>query len=314
MSLAPHPTVTDRRARPVEVGVSPAELNGIKAALSVHMVLLALTLGLLACPALEPSRLELVGVLDDDDPGERVAVLRDSRASRSFTVRPGDFVEGSSELRVEAGALVVRRLRARVERIECGRVLLETRHGLEVASSTTAWVEQRECRPLFDFDAARYLPAFEGGVPIGFKLFSIRPDSAWSTAGFENGDVVERVNGQELTDVLVLSSWLRCARQLNIELRRGNERISLTLLPAETIASEARFLLRGQRAFVVAALAPRSLLARAGLRNGDGILGIDNEPLTIRFMRDGEQRRAIVRSNSELSAIKALNPSDTRRR
>jgi type II secretory pathway component PulC len=274
------------------------------------MVLLALTLELLACPAPEPSRLELVGVLLDDDPAERVAVLRDARASRSFTVRPGDVVEGSNELAVEAGALVVRRFRARVEGIERGRVLLDGRSGLEVASSSTAWVEQRECRPLFDPDRltqlapqARIVPAFERGVPIGFKLFSIRPGSTWSAAGLENGDVVERINGLDLTSpekALVIYSTLRCARRFRVELRRGNERIDLTLMPTERIESEARLLPGGQGAFIVTELTPQSLLARAGLRHGDVIISIENEPLTIRYSRDGQRRRALVRSSSAL--------------
>lgn len=275
------------------------------------MVLLALTLELLACPELERSRLELFGVLDDEDPAERVAVLRDARASRSFTVRPGDLVEGSNELQVEAGAMVVRRFRARVERIEPGRVLLDTRAGLEVASSNTAWVERRECRPLFDLDQApdvavglRIIPAFERGVPIGFKLFSIRPGTAWSAAGLENGDVIERINGLDLTSpekALVVYSTLRCARRLHVEARRGTERLDLVILPTD-VDSEAR-LLAGQGGFLVSGVAPRSLLERVGLRRGDVIIAIDEHPLTIRFVRDGQRRRALVRSSSTLSAL-----------
>lgn len=284
------------------------------------MVLLALTLELLACPPPEPSRLELVGVLDDDDPSERVAVLRDPRTSRSFTVRPGDLVEASNELRVEAGALVVRRFRARVERVAPGSVLLDTRDGLVVASSSTAWVERRECRPLFDFERvpdvaaqARIIPAFERGVAIGFKLFSIRPGSAWSAAGLENGDVIERINGLDLTSpekALVVYSTLRCARRFNVELRRGNERIDLTLLPPELL--DAHSLVRGQGAFVVTALAPRTLLERAGLQNGDVIVSIEDEPLTIRYVRAGQGRRALVRS-SALFASEPLSGTRSRR-
>ena len=272
------------------------------------MVLLVVTLGVLACPEPEPSRLELIGVLDDADPTERVAVLRDQR--HGFTVRPGDLIEGSNELQVEAGAMVVRRLRARVERIEPGRVVLDTSHGREVASSSTAWVERRECQPQFDFvrakevaPQARIVPAFERGVPIGFKLLSLRPGSAWRAAGLENGDIVERINGLDLTSpekALVIYSTLRCARRFNVEVRRGTERIDLTLLPPEQLDAES--LPRGRGSFVVTSLAPRSLLQRAGLRDGDVINGIDDEPLTIRFTRDGQRRRALIRSSAGLFA------------
>ncbi|MBM4779593.1 MAG: hypothetical protein GQE15_17955 [Archangiaceae bacterium] len=267
------------------------------------MVLLALTLELLACPPPETSRFELIGVLDDDDPAERVAVLRDPNTSRSFSVRQGDLVEGSNELQMEGGSMVVRRLRARVERIEAGSVLLDDDQGLEVASSTTAWVERRGCRPLFDVDAARdvaaqarIVPAFERGVAIGFKLFSIRPGSAWREAGLQNGDVIERVNGLDLNSpekALVVYSTLRCARRFVVEVRRGDERLDLTLLPPEDFDPESLFV-----------LAPRTLLARAGLRNGDVIVGIEGAPLTIRYVRSGERRRALISSSTVLSGTR----------
>lgn len=276
------------------------------------MVLLALALELLACPPPETSRFDLIGVLDDDDPAERVAVLRDPNTSRSISVRQGDLVEGSNELQMEGGSMVVRRLRARVERIEAGSVLLDDDQGLEVASSTTAWVERRGCRPLFDVDAARdvaaqarIVPAFERGVAIGFKLFSIRPGSAWREAGLQNGDVIERVNGLDLNSpekALVVYSTLRCARRFVVEVRRGDERLDLTLLPPEDLDPES--LVRGQGSFVVTALAPRTLLARAGLRTGDVIVSIEGAPLTIRYVRSGERRRALISSSTVLSGTR----------
>ncbi len=263
------------------------------------MVFLAVTF-VLACPGPEPSRLELVGVLLDDEPAERVAVLRDPRSGRSFTVHEGDDVEASQELQVEAGALVVRRYRARVERIERGRVILERRQGREEAASASAWVEQRGCRPLLDFARAgevamqaRIVPAFERGAAIGFKLFSIRPGSAWSTIGLQNGDVIERINGFDLTTpdkALTVYSTLRCARRFEVEVRRRDERVTLVLLPAKELDLDE--LPPGRGAFVVSGLSPRSLLARLGLRAGDVVERIEGNDVL--FTRAGQRRRLIV--------------------
>ncbi len=274
------------------------------------MVFLAVTF-VLACPGPEPSRLELVGVLLDDEPAERVAVLRDPRSGRSFTVHEGDDVEASQELQVEAGALVVRRYRARVERIERGRVILERRQGREEAASASAWVEQRGCRPLLDFARAgevamqaRIVPAFERGIPIGFKLFSIRPGSVWSHVGLQNGDVIERINGLDLTSpekAMTVYSTLRCARRFEVEVRRRGEPLSLVLLPAEQLNDA--LLVRGRGRFVVSGLEPRAPLARAGLRDGDVVERIEGHPLQLVMLRAGQRRRLIV------TAIEAANPS-----
>lgn len=46
---------------------------------------------------------------------------------------------------------------------------------------------------------ARIVPAFQNGRSIGFKLFAIRPGSDFALAGLQNGDVVTRINGIELS-------------------------------------------------------------------------------------------------------------------
>ena len=46
---------------------------------------------------------------------------------------------------------------------------------------------------------ARIVPAFQNGRTIGFKVFSIRPESEFARAGLQNGDVITRINGIELS-------------------------------------------------------------------------------------------------------------------
>lgn len=46
---------------------------------------------------------------------------------------------------------------------------------------------------------ARIVPAFQNGRTIGFKLFAIRAESEFARAGLQNGDVITRINGIELS-------------------------------------------------------------------------------------------------------------------
>lgn len=169
--------------------------------------------------------LELVGVLLADEPGARAAVLRDRRTGHSVTVRPDDQVAGR-----------------RVVHISAGRVLVEGADGLAAISSPAAWIETAGCdSTAFDAFArssdlagqARIVPAFVNGSAIGFRLFSIRPGSPLERAGLKNGDVVARINGEDLTSpdkALRLYASLRCARRFEVELVRRGERIQLIVL------------------------------------------------------------------------------------
>lgn len=45
---------------------------------------------------------------------------------------------------------------------------------------------------------ARIVPGFKDGQAVGFKLFSIRPDSIYSKIVSRMGDVIRRINGFDL--------------------------------------------------------------------------------------------------------------------
>lgn len=77
---------------------------------------------------------------------------------------------------------------------------------------------------------ARIVPAFQNGRAIGFKLFSIRASSDFARAGLQNGDVVTRINGIELSSPeRALEAYQRANDGLIVVdfLRRG-ERGTLT--------------------------------------------------------------------------------------
>jgi hypothetical protein len=73
---------------------------------------------------------------------------------------------------------------------------------------------------------ARIVPSIRDHVPNGIRLYAVRPCSVIAMLGFENGDLVERVNGVPLTSpdrLLHLYSRLPEARRVRVDLtRRGN--------------------------------------------------------------------------------------------
>lgn len=70
---------------------------------------------------------------------------------------------------------------------------------------------------------ARIVPAFEGGKTVGFKLFSIRPGSLYSKIGLQNGDVITRINGYEMSSPekgLEIYGKLKDAKQVTVDMKR----------------------------------------------------------------------------------------------
>lgn len=77
---------------------------------------------------------------------------------------------------------------------------------------------------------ARIVPAFESGKAIGFKLFSIKPNSLYSKIGIKNGDVVTRINGYEINSpdkALELYQRLKDSKSISVDLKRRGSPVTL---------------------------------------------------------------------------------------
>ncbi len=77
---------------------------------------------------------------------------------------------------------------------------------------------------------ARIVPAFEGGKPVGFKLFSIKPGSLYSKIGLQNGDVVNRINGFEMSSPekgLEVYQKLKDSANVTVDLKRRGKPMTL---------------------------------------------------------------------------------------
>ncbi len=78
---------------------------------------------------------------------------------------------------------------------------------------------------------ARALPYQEQGKTIGFKISEIVPGSIYEKIGLQNGDVIQKVNSQDVDDpakFFQLYQGLKNERSISIDLIRGGQRQTLT--------------------------------------------------------------------------------------
>ncbi len=81
------------------------------------------------------------------------------------------------------------------------------------------------------FTQVRAVPHFQDGKAAGFRLFAIRQDSIFEKIGLKNGDVISKINGNELTDparAMGLLQELRSEGHVSVELMRNRQPTTLS--------------------------------------------------------------------------------------
>lgn len=71
--------------------------------------------------------------------------------------------------------------------------------------------------------SARVVPAINNGRPEGFRLYAIRPSSAWAAIGLENGDTIRVINGYSLDSLdkaLEIYTKIKDATEIELEITR----------------------------------------------------------------------------------------------
>ena len=84
--------------------------------------------------------------------------------------------------------------------------------------------------PMAIVKGARVVPAMKNGKPEGFKMYAIRPTSAFAKLGLSNGDTLTSINGFELNSAdkaLEVYTKLRDARSLELEVTRRGKPVTL---------------------------------------------------------------------------------------
>ena len=77
----------------------------------------------------------------------------------------------------------------------------------------------------------RIVPYFEGGAPKGFKLYSIKPGSLLSKIGLMNGDVIQKVNGYDISSpekALQVYGLLKNEKNVAVDLTRNGQNKSIS--------------------------------------------------------------------------------------
>ena len=72
----------------------------------------------------------------------------------------------------------------------------------------------------------RIVPYFEGGQPKGFKMYSIQPGSLLANIGLMNGDVVEKINGYDLSTpekALQVYGLLKNEKNITVDVSRNGQ-------------------------------------------------------------------------------------------
>src|SRR5262249_7664385 len=81
-------------------------------------------------------------------------------------------------------------------------------------------------------EQARIVPSFHDGKAVGFKLYAIRPSSAFAQVAIRNGDVLKGLNGVELTSpdkALECYDHFMRSDRLFFELERRDEPVTITV-------------------------------------------------------------------------------------
>jgi general secretion pathway protein C len=107
--------------------------------------------------------------------------------------------------------------------------------GVKKLSDSKYMVDQREMLASTEnmgqiLTQARALPYMEQGKTVGFKISEIVPGSIYEKIGLQNGDVIQKVNSQEVDDpakFFQLYQGLRNERNIAIDLIRGGVRQTL---------------------------------------------------------------------------------------
>jgi len=185
---------------------------------------------------------KLWGTAIAHDPAQSYAVIEDLAARRQSLYRVGDSILDAATLaRVEWDRVILNR-NGDEEVLELASARGPATSAAPVGPGAAAAAERirktaddkfvidrREVEKTVAninevFTQARAVPYFEDGKTVGFRVFAIKPGSVFEKIGLQNGDIIQRVNGTELTDptkAISLFTELQNEGHIAVDLQRN---------------------------------------------------------------------------------------------
>jgi len=77
--------------------------------------------------------------------------------------------------------------------------------------------------------SARIVPEVRDGKSAGFRLFSVKPDGPFGKIGLQNGDVINAINGMEMTspdNALQVYTKLKAANHISVAIERNGTKLT----------------------------------------------------------------------------------------
>jgi general secretion pathway protein C len=191
-------------------------------------------------PAASSSVYKLIGTIE----GESFAgaVLEDSTGQTFFRIHQ-KLPDGSTIIKVQKTKITLRQPDGPTVDLEVAddtKIVTMPKAGpsgpgVKRVSDSKWMVDQREMLASTEnmsqiLTQARALPYMEQGKTVGFRISEIVPGSIYEKIGLQNGDVIQRVNAQDVDDpakFFQLYQGLRTERNITIDLLRGGQRQTL---------------------------------------------------------------------------------------
>ena len=198
--------------------------------------------GTAAAPAADGKR-RLVGV--GFQGGEARAAIEDTRTHRQELVGVGDTIGGARVTSIAWDHVVLAGTNGEttLELVPTDDAPGDTppaeeepapaaRPTIRQTSATGFVVDRRELTGAVDdmpglLTQLRAVAEVQDGRPAGFRLFRMKDDSIFRRLGLQNGDVVQKVNGQAVSDpanLLAFLQRLRTEPRVALDIRRGAQR------------------------------------------------------------------------------------------
>jgi general secretion pathway protein C len=191
-------------------------------------------------PARSGLAVKLIGTLSGVARRWVVASLDVRGKAHSYAI--GDEIEGASIIDIERNRVIVWN-QSRQEFIDRGAPTeairseaipgIPPRQGIGAGIRALSPTEYEVPRPeldniLSDIDTiatqARSVPVIKEGRMQGLRLFGIRPESVYQRLGISNGDVITRINGEQLDSMskgVQLFARLRDTSRIDVEFERN---------------------------------------------------------------------------------------------